>query len=422
MPKKYLVGCAGAFAAMLAVGGSARAQDFDQYCGLQGFAQPVRQTLIVLDENQLYAETGDQPDQRNAQWRHSLGSLLLTDEGTLEQSFLPRERISVVIARRDGTGLRQAFTGCLPLYSADEKRKISQGAGRMQSVNTFFGMGPIADAKKDMDLFRIRFGDSIKAALQPAVLSAPNLSRYSGTLETNNFVSSLKQGALVNFSYGIPRIFIFSDMSRFLAGFPVDRSKARQVGLDAGRRADIDLKDAEVYVVGLSPNPVARDALQPFFLASHGELVGAGSSIPSLAAPPAHVVFYQGLIRYPDNQFPIRIRLATDQNGTAVNSWLSVQTSREQYDPIHGVVTCQQNGNCMFTGDDVFAQVWNVSRTAGSDPSFDQALPFAGARTLTFVESGNTVAGAISDTLVRFQGVKGAKLEFSALRQPNARF
>jgi hypothetical protein len=404
--------------------GVAHADNFEQYCGLPDLSVPLRQTVILIDELHVYPEVGKQPDQRNLVWRKFLGNLLLSDENTLEQNFLPRERVTIALAKRDGTGVRTIFVGCLPFYSADEKKALAQSAGSMQYVNNFFGTGPLANVKRDIDLFRIRMGDAISAGLQPSMLSSANIPHSGGDLAANGFVTSLKQGALVNLTYGIPRFIIFSDMSRYLENFPSERTKVCALALEKAKNADLDFKNAEVYVVGLTGNAIARNALGMFFLASHGELIstGAATSMPTFQSPPSHVVYYQGLIQYPDNRFPIRIRLATDQNGTVVNSWLSVKTSKEQFSPIHGVVTCQSNGSCIFTGDDVFAQIWNVSRNAGTEPLFDPSLPFAGARSLNFVESGTTVTGSISDTLLHFQGLKDNKLEFDASRQANARF
>ncbi|HKO17573.1 MAG TPA: hypothetical protein VJU82_01675, partial [Acidobacteriaceae bacterium] len=173
---------------------------------------------------------------------------------------------------------------------------------------------------------------------------------------------------------------------------------------------------------GASANSVARDALEMFFLASHGELVSIGpiTAIPQFAPAPVRVACYQGLVQYPDNRFPIRLRLATDENGTSVNSWISMQVDREQFNPVHGVLTCPPNRSCLFTGDDVFAQAWNVNRGASNDPMFDQRLPFAGARSLKFSLTGSTIKGSISDSLLHFKGLRSSRLEFSASRQPNA--
>lgn len=407
----------------LAVAFPAMAENFEQYCSVPDFTAPVRQTIVVLDDALLYPEAGDQTDKRNAQWRRFLGNLVLSEQSTMEQTFQPRERVTVAIARRDGAGLRPVFAGCLPFYSADEKKKVKQSAGSMDSVHEFFGTGPLADAKKAMNLYRIRFATALHDALQPVLLSPQSAPRGGGDLGNNGFVTSLKGGALVNFAYGIPRIVLVSDMTRLLGGFPADRAKARALALKKAQTADLNFRGAEIYVVGASANSVARDALEMFFLASHGELVSIGpvTAIPQFAPAPVHVACYQGLVQYPDNRFPLRLRFATDENGTAVNSWISMQVDREQFNPVHGVLTCPPNRGCLFTGDDVFAQVWNVNRGISSNPVFDQSLPFAGARSLKFSLTGSSIGGSISDSLLHFKGLHGSRLEFTAARQPNAR-
>jgi hypothetical protein len=415
-------------AALLFAGASAaRADNFDAYCNLPGFKSSLRQTIIVLDEHNVFAESNGQHEPRNDPWRHFIGNFLLTQvQGALEQNFAPREHITLLLARKDGSGLKAVFSGCIPFYSAAEKDRIERDAGAMRSIHSFFGTGPVATAAKDMDVFRIRLGDAVRAALDPAELSPGQPGQRDYDLVQSGLVTSLKQTGFVALGDGLPRIVIFSDMNRFFGWLPPDSAKARQAGLDRAHAAGVNFRDAEIYLVGISrnDNSAIRDALEMFFLGSHGELAGAvpASSLPNFSAAPFNLVRYQGLIQYPDNKFPIRIRLATDQNGTVVDSWFTIQASSEQYSPFHGVITCQDDGACTYSGDDVFAQVWNLNRSQGRDPVFDQSLPFAGARSLNFRSAGDSLKGNISDPVVRFEGVAGAKLEFSAVRQAKGLF
>lgn len=396
---------------------------FEQYCNLVGFSAPVRQTIIILDEQHVFPEMGKSPEARNGPWRQFIGNLLFADTPTLERNFLPREHVTIFIARKDGAGARTVFSGCLPFFSLSERTKIGQSAGVMQSVNTFFGTGPVAAAKKDMDLFRIRIGDGFRDALQASVLSATSTEQPTADIMNSGPISSIRQGNFLNLAYGIPRIVIYSDMTRFFAGVS-DQAQARQLGLEKGMAASLNLQGAEVHVVGMSGGAAAHDALRMFFLATHGELLSTGSaiSLPSFAATPVRVTRYQGTIQYPQTGFPIRIRLATDQNGTLVNSWISVQTSEEQFSPLHGVLTCAVNGRCTYSGDDVFSQVWNVKRNVKGTPFLDPSMPFGGARSLKFIIENDTVKGTISDSLIKFEGLRGNKLEFVATRQETALF
>jgi hypothetical protein len=341
----------------------------------------------------------------------------------LEQNFLPRERVTVLIARKDGAGTRAVFTGCLPFFSLAERTKINRDSGYRGSIDTFFGTGPVANAKKGMDLFRIRIGDGFQEALQLGVLSAASASGPSSDIAKSGLVSSLKQGNLLNLNYGIPRVVLYSDLTRFF-GNAEPGAKGRQLGLDKGLAANLNFRNAELYVAGMSGGAGARDALDMFFLAAHAELAGAGSasSLPGFAGNPVHVSRFQGTIQWAAARSPVRIRLATDQNGTVVNSWLSVNTDVEQFSPFHGVLTCASETSCKFTGDEMFSQVWTVSRSANGVPALNAQMPFGGARTLDFTVENSVAKGAISDPNINFQGTKNNRLEFSASRQAAALF
>lgn len=410
-----------ALAALLCGGSSSSAAEFDQYCNLMGFDPPVRQTMIVIDEQHVLPETGVVPEPRNAQWRQFIGNMLFADAANLEQNFLPRERVAIFIARKDGAGTRNVFSGCLPFFSPAERSKIQRDAGYMGPVNTFFGTGVLASARKDMDVFKIRVGEGFRDALLASALSATNGERQANEIASSGLISSLKQGNFINLNYGVPRVIVYSDMTRFFDGV-ADRIVARQRGLEKGKAAELNLQGAEVHVVGMTAGGTVRDALEMFFLAAHGELISTASStsLPSFAASPVRVARYQGTIQYPTTKFPIRIRLAADQSGTLVNSWVSVQTSGEQFSPLHGVLTCMESESCSFVGDDVFSQVWNVKRSTNGTPFLDQSMPFGGARSFTFAIDKSVAKGAISDSLIKFEGLSNNKLEFTADLQPSA--
>lgn len=408
----------------VAVVAPAGATDFDKYCNLEGFTAPLRQTVIVIDERNIAPEADGQPAPKNLVWRKFIGNLLFVDRMELEQNFLPREHITVLIARKDGAGTRTVFSGCLPFFSDRERIAIGKGAGYMRSVNTFFGFGPVAEAKKDMDMFRIQVGDGVQEALQPSMMSPRATHEQPNRISSSSLVLSLKQSNFINMAFGIPRIVIYSDLARFFFGSS-DRAIARQSGLDNGSAVDLDLKGAEVHVVGASGTPYAKDALEMFFLASHGELLslGASTALPAFAANPIHVRRYQGRIAYPNGMnFPIRIRIATDQNGTLVNSWVWAQTTSDQFAPLHGVLTCSGDAGCQYSGDGVFAQLWNVNRSINGEPTLGQELSFGGARTFGLQIQGAVAKGSISDSQVHFEGLKSNRLEFRTTLQPAALF
>ncbi len=406
---------------LLSPSGQAFGDDFDSFCSVQGLSAAQRQTIVIIDEQHVFPET-DQRDGRNDAWRKFLGNLLLPgNQTTLEQNFEPRERVTLLLARKDGAGVRTIFSGCLPFYSAAERKQLAAKSGYMHGINTFFGWDDTSAARRSMDLFRIQLGNSVRGALSPSALSRSSVQ--NSQLSSSGLVSSLRQGTIVNFAYGIPRIILYSDLQRFFGNLPPSVDGARQYGLQQGLAADLNFRGSEFYVVGLSGGGRGHDALEMFLLASGAELGGASSAfaLPSFQPPPKRVSRYQGTIVYPDNKYTVRIRLATDENGTAVNSWLWVQTGNEQHVPIHGVLTCNDRG-CDFSGDQVFAQIWNTARGDGRAPVLAASLPFGGARNLSLKFFGTSLKGNIGDPLIRFDGLNGMKLEFSASIQPTARF
>jgi hypothetical protein len=301
----------------------------------------------------------------------------------------------------------------------------------MSSVQTFFGTSPVDVARKALETFRMRLGQSIGEALQPAALSTGGAGP-DGTLGSSGFVASLRQGgSFFNLALGLPRLIIYSDMTRYFRDIPTSVAAARKAGEQAGEDAGIDLKGAEVYVVGVSGSARSRDLLSLFFLAARGELqsVGSADMVPRFASAPRSVTRYQGLIHYPDNQFSIRLRIATDTTGSLQSSWLSVQASSEQFSPVHGILTCGAEGSCVYSGDQVFAQIWNPEHGSAKEPTFNPSMPFGGVRYLSFKVENNRLTGKIYDPMVHYIGVaregpdgKPGGLQFEATRQPKGQF
>lgn len=398
---------------------AARADDYEQYCDIGGVAQATRQTIIVLDERLVYGENGDQNDGRNGPWRRFIGRLVNFESGNqLEQRFLPRERLSLLLARKDGSGLISVFSGCLPFYSKSEQKKMASDDGATNALNSFMGWTPAATASRDAQTFISRFGEAIRSAVQKSELSTHTQDIDEAQPISGGLISSLKQGAFIDLGRGLPRVVVVSDMASYFSRLPADVGAARAMGLQSSQAAGLNLRGAEVYVVGEDGNTASsfRDALSMFFLGSRGNLISVGSvqSTPEFLSGPTRVLRYQGLVQFPESQYPIRMRLAMDQNGTLVDSWFSIQGERETYTPLHGVLTCEENG-CTYSGDNVFAQVWNIARADHGQPTFDSSLPFGGARVLQFSARENYVRGDISDPIVQFHGQKSGKQQTNRL-------
>lgn len=388
----------------------------ESYCDLAGYHAPLRQTFIVLDEAALVPEKAGQVEPANAPWKKLIGSLLLPErkdaDSVLARNFEPRERVSLLIARKDGSGIKELLADCLPFFSAAERQQIENQGGLATQVRSFFGTTSVDAAKKDLDRYGVRLAKAIGDALEPSALSAAGARDRSDTLASAGLVQSLRQaGAYIDLSHGVPRIILYSDISRYLGNIPAGEAEARRAGVQAGEAAGLDLKGADVDFVGKAGNPRSVDVLGMFLLASHAELVSTGSVGSSPA--PNSVERYQGQLHYPgDNkQYAIQIRLVTDINGKVMNSWFSMQaTTKEWFSPFHGVVTCGTDSDCEYSGDEQFAQVWNTDRSpAGHHPSFDATLPFGGARKLSFKLQADhqKLTGSISDPAIIYHRAGG---------------
>jgi len=418
----YLRGFLAAIALFGVLAAPLYADNYEQYCDIKGFAAATRQTIVVLDERQVTPENGDRNDERNGPWRRFVGRLVdFQSAAQLEQRFQPRERLTLVLARKDGTGVTAIFTGCLPFFSQAEQRRAAGEGGVTTYLKKYFGFGEVASAKHDSDVFISRLGESIREAIQPDALSARG-THMAGNFASSGLIASLKQSPFVDLNRGLPRIILLSNLPPYFGDLGSDLVQARSTGKKLAEDAALNLRGSEIYVVGstTTEKPYFRDAVEMFFLVSHASLISMGSfaSVPDFLPPPTAIRRYQGLIQFPDRQYPIRIRLATDQNGTLVNSWLSVETSKEEFVPVHGTITCQADG-CRFSGDNTFAQVWNPKHSGGRDPVFDPEYPFGGARILEFSTRDDYIRGDISDPHIKYQNLqrndsKTNKLHFFA--------
>lgn len=168
-----------ALAAVAAVSAApAGAAEFEKYCAMAGFAAPLRQTAIIVDEQHIAPE---QPKERLAEnngWRRFAGELLDMRRNGVARDFLPRERVTLLVARRDGGGLVRVFTGCLPFFSDEEKRENAKKSGSWKPLEDFFGAGLEAGLKKD--------AEGLQRALAAAFIEAARPEQASPAARGSN--------------------------------------------------------------------------------------------------------------------------------------------------------------------------------------------------------------------------------------------
>lgn len=394
---------------------SGAARSIDSYCDLSGYDRPLRQTLLVIDGRVVRPEPDGKLIEENRIWRRFVVDFLAPDNPAATQRLAPRERVTVSVAEPSGTGLKHLFDGCVPLYSQEEEAEL---AADESAVSTFFGRGWKANLESAIESFERKL---ILALAQGADIDF-DLSQKKQPFSSGSLVSALANGTGLSGEHGIPRIVVYTDLS--LYEMPSGNiGDARRRGRIAAQELGMNLGGAETHVLGVARNPRGPGAehVRALLLAGRGKVVtmsGPGGSIESVN-PPQSVRVYQGRIRYPDGQYPMRMRLALDRNGTAVNSWVEVQSDQTRFVPFGGLLTCQSEADCSFVGDRVFAQIWRES--SGPNPEFANWMPFAGFRDFEFELGDERLKGRIHDPTGYVPGMESG-LEFDLKFVENGRF
>ncbi|HMC93109.1 MAG TPA: hypothetical protein VKI45_11670, partial [Allosphingosinicella sp.] len=356
-----------------------------------------RQTVIVVDEASI--RRSDAAGFRTANPGVLEAILAVSDpvqaveSGALE----PRERVTLLLAPKDGTQPRAMFTGCAPALSAEDKAKAEAGSSSAQRAkDSFFATGAanrIADQAEE-------FRTTLLGAVQHIAEGAPEQQgRAAPSFEASSAVRSLKTAARVaDPSLGAPRLVLIAPAALRAVPAAADPASARQAGFAAARATRVDLGQSEVAVALADGR--SRDFVEAFLLGSRGRLISWSSGPPSNLAPaPVAVRSFAGTIEYGSEQFPVRARLAYDRKGALVNSWIQVLNQQEAATPLSGNAVCDSNSDCTITGDGrSFSQSWSAKQ-AGM-PEFGSDIPFSGLRYFDIRIAGNRASGRIYDPLV----------------------
>src|SRR5262245_33429263 len=97
-------------------------------CRIEGVSRPLRQTIVILDEAAIDAFTPGKASEANRRVNRTLLSLAGMLEGPTVSASEPRERLTVVFAREDGSDIIRVFTGCAPVYSEEEIVRVEQAS------------------------------------------------------------------------------------------------------------------------------------------------------------------------------------------------------------------------------------------------------------------------------------------------------
>lgn len=388
----------------------------EETCSAAGGPVSLRQTLLVIDGALVSPDGAEGPAPANKAWRRFAASYFDAASPSILQLMDARERLTIFIANADGSGLTPVFTGCLPLVEAAEGERRDAATTAMER---FFGN----DWRSAQDKAAEAFSRAATLSLVEGVTRARVGPGAQAPFAEGGLVRSLLRTRGYSVEKGLPRLVLLTDLSLYEipagateAAHMTGRADAEASGLDL-QRADIHLFDA-----GASAGEAQTAYLKSFFLAAKGQvetIAGIGGQLTANKVPVTSAVF-QGTIAYPSlGEYPIRMRLARDRNGSAVMSWIEEQSNRVRFTPFQGLLNCEADAKCAFIGDKVFAQVWK--ETAGLEPQCVNWMPFGGLRELAFSLDGDALAGRISDSVCVISGAEDG-IAFQLQRVPNAAF
>lgn len=396
----------------------------DAACRIEGLARPLRQTLMIVDEAALDLTPAGKPGEATRRLNRFILSIAGVAEGQTASVSAPRERITIYLARKDGSDLLRLFTGCTPVYAASDIERMESGSSSIVSeVKIFVGR----DVRSNIERERLAFQTAILRSMVDATKAATPQKSPERSPSELGFLQAiaLLRGAL-DLGEGVPRLIVLSPMDIPLARSLTDVKDARAKGFDLSQRLGVDLQRAEVYLVGVNRDaPTSlRDFSQAFFLGLKGRLAAtSGETLPPFADPPKAVRTFGGFIDYLGQKVPMQMRVASDQGGALVNSWMEVSVLRAVATPLTGKAICRSDDQCEVQGDgNEFAQSWVVEPKA--NPTFSEKLPFSGVRYFSFTVSGQSVKGRVFDPNVSISGNKGTpfSLPFELSAMPGVKF
>jgi hypothetical protein len=369
----------------------------EEACTLDGFSRPLRQTIAVIDELAIEPWTNGEMSDANRRWINAVIGLAGVREGQGNENAAPRERITVLLARANGSDLVRVFTGCPPTFSREEFDRLdANSTGLRRAFNAWLGKDARSRVEADQKAFRVKLLGALVQITKDAVKTK---------LTESDFLSLLPDvGRSFDLGSGIPRIVVFSPLILVSGNFDT-KAAAREAGFKQASRYAADLKRAEVYVVRgkHEASVLARDYVSALLLGSKAFLVGAsGKTLPALQEAPQMVAVYGGFVSYGLVNAPMQIRLAVDSSGSLVNSWVEVSVDRATATPMTGKIICKAANldNCAIQGDGKeFSQAWAADPDPNK-PTFDQKLPFSGIRWFQFTTSPKGVNGTFYDPMV----------------------
>ena len=410
----FLAGCSDDVAPT--AGGVNQNFKMETYCTVPDMAVSLRHTFIILDEAMIVAtQSAEDFAQKNQKMRDAVMGLA-DPLGAIEQGRTSaRERITLLVAPLDGSAAKQLFTGCVPGLTAKDRDVLANG----QSGASKFFSGSAEDKFLEgaAEFRTVMVGALIQSARTKSSNAAPSESHFFQSLR--NF------GQVFASSESTRRIVLVTDaMPTSSAANDTD---SRIQGFDAAKESNLDFGNSGIYILGAGGEAAQNLArAEAWITAQNGALLGWSKQLEGISFQPAPttVARFVGTSTYPDGQSLVtKVRIAYDDNGKLVDSWLILTDLNEYAIPLSGQAICAAADACDFRADKGgFAQAWVVQR--GSEPTFDEKAPFAGLREWSMKTAGSKLTGDVFDSAVdSIAGkTKSKSIPFTATAQLKATF
>jgi len=374
---------------------------------------PLRQTIILLDEAMI--AHGESAATSNPRLTRTILQAVDALQSQPTGNAVLRERVSVYVAKADGSQIAPIFLGCAASWT---QAQIADLTANDSTLTTFVTGG----TSKRIENARGEY----EAALASAVAAAIREAQPTDALPDAVLRSLQSSPRLMDASGGIPRLILVTPFAVSREVNWVNDQEARAAGFAAGARSGLDLRRAEVYVVGAdsSSNSRLQAFAEAFLLPIRGTLAGWRSDgLPSLSNAPTEVQVFGGTVQLGDISAPVQIRIATDADGNLVNSWIEVTTGQSKATPITGKAICTESARCEIRGDGrMLGQAWNPDQDG--KPEFSPAFAWSGLRFFEMSINGENADIKIWDPQARIDLGKGEQddIRISVVRTPQQTF
>lgn len=393
----------------------------ETFCAVEGLTPALRHTIIMIDENAL-TKTENPADFVTLNGKVRDVVLTFAEPGRALTSGTSdyRERISIHIMPADGSASYRVFSGCIPGLSQQE---LADAKKESSAVNDFFSGGIGQKIENDNEDFSTKLIGALQVAARGA--RGPAKPQTGPVADISLFQSIRASGRMINSDSGVPRVVIVTDLSGVDLPEAASREELRKSAFSTGTQSSLDLGRADVvFVQGSGGNEQQREYMDAFLLAQHGKLVYWGNErVGALPTAPKRVARYVGTAAYPNGEDSIQVRVASDQNGKLVNSWIIVRGRPDRSVPFTGTAVCEADECTVRTDEGGFSQSWSLS--PGGEPEFDPDMPFSGLRDLEFKAGPQKLEGKLFDPSVDRIGPAGSEtdsIKLEARLQADATF